>query len=161
MVDLLLPSRILFPPMRKKPLQTQKAVLVTGGARGIGRGSALLLAERGYRVAVADLSGDLSGEGELPFFRCDVTRERSVRRCVSAVVRRFGRLDALINNAGIADPAGGPIERLSLEDWNRKLAVNLTGVFLMTKHCLPHLRRSAGAIVNIASTRALQSEPDT
>jgi NAD(P)-dependent dehydrogenase (short-subunit alcohol dehydrogenase family) len=157
MVDLLLPSRILFPPMRKKPLQAQKAVLVTGGARGIGRGSALLLAERGYRVAVADLEG----EGELPFFRCDVTREPSVRRCVSAVVRRFGGLDALINNAGIADPAGGPIERLSLKDWNRKIAVNLTGMFLMTKHCVPHLRRSAGAIVNIASTRALQSEPDT
>ncbi len=143
--------------MRKKPLQTQKAVLVTGGARGIGRGSALLLAERGYRVAVADLDG----EAELPFFRCDVTREPSVRRCVGAVVRRFGRLDALVNNAGIADPAGGPIERLALEDWNRKMAVNLTGVFLMTKHCVPHLRRSAGAIVNIASTRALQSEPDT
>jgi NAD(P)-dependent dehydrogenase (short-subunit alcohol dehydrogenase family) len=76
-------------------------------------------------------------------------------------VRRFGGLDALINNAGIADPAGGPIERLSLEDWNRKIAVNLTGMFLMTKHCVPHLRRTAGTIVNIASTRALQSEPDT
>jgi NAD(P)-dependent dehydrogenase (short-subunit alcohol dehydrogenase family) len=135
----------------------KKTALVTGGARGIGRGTALLLAERGWRVAVADLER----EGELPFVRCDVSREPSVRRCVAEVVRRFGRLDALVNNAGIADPAGGPVERLALKDWNRKLAVNLTGVFLMTKHCVPHLRRSAGAIVNIASTRALQSEPDT
>jgi NAD(P)-dependent dehydrogenase (short-subunit alcohol dehydrogenase family) len=143
--------------MAQKPLQGQKAVLVTGGARGIGRGTALLLAGRGYRVAVADLDD----EGELPFFRCDVSREASVKRCVSEVLRRFGRLDALVNNAGIADPAGGPIEKLALKDWNRKIAVNLTGVFLMTKHCLPPLRRTGGSVVNIASTRALQSEPDT
>jgi len=66
----------------------QKTVLVTGGARGIGAGAARLLAQRGYRVAVADLEGD----GPLPFFRCDVSREASVRGCVSAVLRRFGRL---------------------------------------------------------------------
>jgi NAD(P)-dependent dehydrogenase (short-subunit alcohol dehydrogenase family) len=144
-------SRILFSGM------AQKTVLVTGGARGIGRGSATLLAQRGYRVAVADLDGD----GPLPFFRCDVAREASVKACVRAVLRRFGRLDALINNAGIADPAGGPIEKLALKEWNRKIGVNLTGVFLMTKHCTPHLRKTGGAIVNIASTRALQSEPDT
>jgi NAD(P)-dependent dehydrogenase (short-subunit alcohol dehydrogenase family) len=150
-------SRILFSPMAQKQLQTQKTVLVTGGARGIGRGSATLLAQRGYRVAVADLDG----EGPLPFFRCDVSREASVKACVRAVLRRFGRLDALINNAGIADPSGAPIEKLPLKEWNRKMGVNLTGVFLMTKHCTPHLRKTGGAIVNIASTRALQSEPDT
>jgi NAD(P)-dependent dehydrogenase (short-subunit alcohol dehydrogenase family) len=108
-------------------------------------------------VAVADLDGDTP----LPLFRCDVSREASVRACVRAVLRRFGRLDALINNAGIADPSGRPIEKLSLGEWNRKIGVNLTGVFLMTKHCTPHLRKAGGAIVNIASTRALQSEPDT
>jgi NAD(P)-dependent dehydrogenase (short-subunit alcohol dehydrogenase family) len=143
--------------MAKKPLQAQKTVLVTGGARGIGRGTATLLASRGYAVAVADLDGDAA----LPFFRCDVSREASVRSCVRAVARRFGRLDALVNNAGIADPSGRPVERLPLAEWNRKLSVNLTGVFLMTKHCTPHLRKTGGAIVNIASTRALQSEPNT
>ena len=143
--------------MGQKRAQVQRAVLVTGGARGIGEGTAALLASRGYLVAVADLTG----RSELPFFRCDVSREASVKRCVAAVVRRFGRLDALVNNAGIADPAGAPIDKLALKDWNRKVSVNLTGVFLMTKHCAPHLRASAGAIVNIASTRALQSEPDT
>jgi NAD(P)-dependent dehydrogenase (short-subunit alcohol dehydrogenase family) len=143
--------RILFSTM------AQKTVLVTGGVRGIGRGTALLLAGRGYRVAVADLQRG----GELPFFRCDVSREPSVRSCVRAVLERFGRLDALINNAGLADPADAPIEKLALRDWEKRIAVNLTGVFLMTKHCTPHLRKARGAIVNIASTRALQSEPNT
>ena len=55
----------------------------------------------------------------------------------------------------------GRVEKLALEDWNRRIGVNLTGAFLMAKHCVPHLRRARGAIVNIASTRALQSEPDT
>jgi NAD(P)-dependent dehydrogenase (short-subunit alcohol dehydrogenase family) len=136
---------------------TQKAVLVTGGARGIGRGTASLLAARGYLVAVADLQG----KAGLPFFRCDVSKEASVRGCVRAVVREFGRLDALINNAGLADPADPPVEKLSLQAWNRRLAVNLTGAFLMAKHCTPHLRKAKGSIVNIASTRALQSEPNT
>ena len=145
--------------MRKKPLQTQKTVLVTGGSRGIGRGTAALLAQRGYRVAVADL--DRPTGGAVAFFRCDVASEASVRTCVRAVLRRFGRLDALINNAGLADPADPPVEKLSLRAWNRRIGVNLTGVFLMSKHCVPHLRKTSGAIVNIASTRALQSEPDT
>jgi len=136
---------------------TQKTVLVTGGARGIGNGTARLLAARGYLVAVADLDG----RADLPFFRCDVSREPSVRACVRAVVREFGRLDALVNNAGLADPADPPVEKLPLKAWNRRIGVNLTGVFLMTKHCVPHLRRTRGAIVNVASTRALQSEPDT
>ena len=136
---------------------TQKTVLITGGARGIGNGTARLLAARGYVVALADLDG----RADLPFFRCDVSREPSVRACVRAVVREFGRLDALINNAGLADPADPPVEKLPLKAWNRRLAVNLTGVFLMAKHCTPLLRRTKGAIVNVASTRALQSEPNT
>jgi NAD(P)-dependent dehydrogenase (short-subunit alcohol dehydrogenase family) len=73
-------------------------------------------------VAVCDLAA------------CDVSREASVRSCIRQVVKRFGRLDALVNNAGIADPHGGPLERLALKEWNRRLGTNLTGVFLMTKH---------------------------
>lgn len=135
-----------------------KAVLITGGARGIGRGIAERLDRLGYRVAVADLQ-----RGETPFYfvRCDVSREAAVRVCVAKVLRRFGRLDALVNNAGLAGPQDPPLERLPLERWNRRIAVNLTGPMLMAKHCVTHLRRTRGAIVNIASTRALQSEPDT
>jgi NAD(P)-dependent dehydrogenase (short-subunit alcohol dehydrogenase family) len=136
----------------------QKTALVTGAAQGIGAGIARLLAGRGYEVAVADLKKPAPG---FFFVRTDVSREPMVRDCVRAVLRRFGRLDALVNNAGLAGPASGPVEKLALAEWNRRLGTNLTGVFLMTKHCVPHLRAARGAVVNISSTRALQSEPDT
>jgi len=138
----------------------EKVALVTGGAQGIGRGTALLLAGRGYRVAVADLHAS-RGKTALRFFECDVSKEPSVRACIRSVAKRFGRLDALVNNAGITGPDNGPVEKLSLAEWNRRIGTNLTGAFLMAKHAVPHLRRARGAIVNIASTRALQSEPDT
>jgi len=140
---------------------SEKAALVTGGAQGIGRGTAVLLAERGYRVAIADVKGPPGGALDMLFVRCDVSSEPAVRACVRQVAKRFGRLDALVNNAGIASPGNGPVEKLRLTEWNRRIGVNLTGAFLMTKHAAPHLRRARGAIVNIASTRALQSEPDT
>ena len=144
----------MTPPQARRSVE--KVALVTGGAQGIGRATALLLAGRGYQVAVADLQ-----ESDFFFVRTDVSREASVRACIRAVVKRFGRLDALVNNAGLAGPHDGPIEKLSLARWNRRIGVNLTGPFLMAKHAVPHLRRAKGAIVNIASTRALQSEPDT
>ena len=137
----------------------QKAALVTGGAQGIGRDIARLLAERGYRVAIADVKNE-AASGML-FIRCDISKESAVRSCVRQMVKRFGRLDALVNNAGITGPNNGPVEKLALREWNRRIGVNLTGAFLMTKHAAPHLRRVRGAIVNIASTRAVQSEPDT
>jgi NAD(P)-dependent dehydrogenase (short-subunit alcohol dehydrogenase family) len=111
---------------------------------------------RGYLVAVADVQNS-----EFFFVKTDVSREASVRACIRSVVKRFGRLDALVNNAGLTGPDDGPIEKLDLTRWNRRIGVNLTGAFLMAKHAVPHLRRARGAIVNLASTRALQSEPDT
>jgi NAD(P)-dependent dehydrogenase (short-subunit alcohol dehydrogenase family) len=140
---------------------TKKAALITGGAQGIGKATAQALAFRGYDVAVADVDAEAGRESEFPFIRCDVSKEASVEACVRAAVRRFGRLDALVNNAGLANPADPPVDKLPLADWNRRIGVNLTGAFLMSKHCVPHLRKSGGAIVNIASTRALQSEPNT
>jgi NAD(P)-dependent dehydrogenase (short-subunit alcohol dehydrogenase family) len=134
----------------------EKVALVTGGAQGIGRATALLLGGRGYQVAVADVE-----KSEFFFVKTDVSREPSVGACVRAVVKRFGRLDALVNNAGITGPDNGPVEKLSLAEWNRRVGTNLTGAFLMAKHAVPHLRHARGAIVNVASTRALQSEPDT
>lgn len=136
---------------------TQKTALVTGGAQGIGRAIALLLAGRGYRVAIADRDAEAGRKLGLPFFRCDVSREASVR----STLAQFDRLDALVNNAGIAAPHTGPVEKLALGEWNRLIGINLTGAFLMTKHAVAQLRTARGAIVNIASTRALQSEPDT
>lgn len=140
---------------------SKKSVLVTGGARGIGRATARLLAERGYRVALADVKAPAGRAAGPAFYRCDVSSEPAVRACVRAATKRFGRLDALINNAAITGPVTGPVEKLALAEWNRRIGTNLTGAFLMAKHCVPHLRAARGAIVNIASTRALQSEPDT
>lgn len=134
----------------------EKVALVTGAAQGIGKATAELLAARGYRVAVADVK-----KADFLYVKTDISREPAVRNCIARVVKRFGRLDALVNNAGLANAHAGPIEKLPLAEWNRRLGVNLTGAFLMAKHAAAHLRRARGAIVNIASTRALQSEPDT
>jgi NAD(P)-dependent dehydrogenase (short-subunit alcohol dehydrogenase family) len=134
----------------------EKVALVTGAAQGIGKATAELLAARGYRVAVADVR-----KADFLYVKTDVSREPAVRNCIARVVKRFGRLDALVNNAGLANAHAGPIEKLPLAEWNRRIGVSLTGAFLMAKHAAPHLRRARGAIVNIASTRALQSEPDT
>ncbi len=80
---------------------------------------------------------------------------------VAEVLGQFGRLDGLVCNAAIANPRNTPLEALSLGEWTRTLAVNLTGPMLLAKYCTPYLRAHNGAIVNIASTRAHQSEPDS
>lgn len=147
--------------------ETERVALITGGARGIGRGIVQYLAHQGWRVAFCDSDREVgealarSAEGEIRFVAADVARESDVKRLIQTALKWGGRLDAVINNAGIANPETGPIEELSLKDWQRRLDVNLTGPFLVTKHAVPALRESRGAIVNMASTRALQSEPDT
>jgi len=142
-----------------------KTVLVTGAARGIGKATARVLAGQGWQVALLDRNAaeGRSAAAQLGagFFECDVSSEPSIEACVRAAATSLGGVGALVNNAGIAGAASGPVEKLALEEWNRRIGTNLTGVFLMTKHCAPLLRAARGAIVNIASTRALQSEPNT
>jgi NAD(P)-dependent dehydrogenase (short-subunit alcohol dehydrogenase family) len=144
-----------------------KVAIVTGGAQGIGSAIAARLVAAGYRVIVADADAVAGREAERAlgpaarFVKCDVADEAQVRACVKAALAGGGCLDALVNNAALARPARVPVTKLPLTRWNRTLAVNLTGAFLMAKHAAPHLARARGAIVNIASTRALQSEPDT
>lgn len=148
-----------------------RVVLVTGGAQGVGRGIAQAVLAAGGRVLVGDVDGEAGracleewGVGDAAAFqRLDASRETSVQRFVAVALRRFGRIDGLVNNAGIADPHTGPLERLDLREWRRRLGVNLDGAFLCAKHALPVLRQApgGGAIVNVASSRALQSEPDT
>lgn len=146
-----------------------KVVLVTGGAQGIGRGIAEAVLAAGGRVVIGDLDAD-AGKACLDdwqagdraaFLVLDVSKEASVKRFVGAALRRFGRIDGLVNNAGIADPHTGPIEKLAWTEWKRRLETNLGGTFLCSKHALPALKKRNGAIVNIASSRAHQSEPDS
>jgi NAD(P)-dependent dehydrogenase (short-subunit alcohol dehydrogenase family) len=145
----------------------RKIAIVTGGAQGIGKGVAARLLADGYGVIIADNDAEAGREalGELGgaawFVATDVADESSVTACVAAALRHGGRLDAVVNNAGIARAPRVPVEKLTLESWNRQLGVNLTGAFLMAKHAAPHVRATRGAIVNVASTRALQSEANT
>jgi NAD(P)-dependent dehydrogenase (short-subunit alcohol dehydrogenase family) len=144
-----------------------KAYLVTGGGAGIGRAIAKQLVDEGARVCIADADAHAGADAadeygaRVRFQRCNVGKETDVRRAIGAAVKWAGRLDGVVNNAGIADPEVGPVEDLTLAEWNEYLATNLTGAFLCAKHAIPHLRRTRGAIVNIGSTRAVQSEPET
>lgn len=141
--------------------------LVTGAARGIGMGIAAWLIAEGWQVVLADLDrrrgtrvAQALGD-QAWFVQLDVADEAQVALRVAEVLGQFGRLDALVSNAALAQPHNPPLESFDLADWNRMLAVNLTGAMLLAKHCAPYLRASGGAIVNIASTRAHQSEPDS
>jgi NAD(P)-dependent dehydrogenase (short-subunit alcohol dehydrogenase family) len=139
-----------------------KAALVTGGGAGIGLATVERLASDGWTVAAAEIDAvalkDAERAGAFPL-SCDVSREADVKRAVAAAAKRFGALDAVVSNAGVS--ANKPLAELSLGDWNRVLAVNLTAAFLLAKHAAPHLARAKGSMVLVASTRALQSEPDT
>ena len=149
-----------------KPPDQAAVVLVTGGGQGLGRAMAERFAADSMRVVVFDLDAEAieeaaASDANIMAVCGDVADEAAVRELLHMIASRYGRLDALINNAGLAQPFAGPIDQLPLEQWNRVLAVNLTGVFLCCKQAAPLLRASRGSIVNIASTRALQSEPDT
>ena len=136
-----------------------KVAIVTGGGQGIGRGIAARFRAEGARVAI--LEREPRPVKGLRVEACDVSDEAQVVRAIGAVVAWARRLDVVVNNAAIADPEGSPPDEMPLEEWRRVIDTNLTGQFLVAKHAIPHLRRARGAILNITSTRALMSEPDT
>lgn len=155
-----------------------KVALVTGGARGIGRGIAEALARAGADVALADLGEragswayDLSGKSELEASAravgelgvralpvvCDVTDAAQVSATVAQVTGELGRLDVLVNNAGLV--MFGAIAEFDEADWDRLMAVNLKGVFLMARAAIPALTQSQGAMINIASIAGKRGYP--
>lgn len=131
--------------------------LVTGGASGIGRATAELLAARGARVAVLDLD-PTTVEKPLTGYRADVSDDASVREAVAAAVADLGGLDVLINNAGIG--AQGTVEDNDDAQWHTVLDVNVLGIVRTTRAALPHLRASThAAIVNTCSIAATAGLP--
>jgi 3(or 17)beta-hydroxysteroid dehydrogenase len=145
-----------------------KVAFISGAARGIGAATARLMVEAGARVVIGDVLDErgretvqaITGVGDAAtYIHLDVTSEEEWTAAIAATVARFGGLDILVNNAGLF--LGKGIEEASLVDWHRLCAVNLTGVFLGTRHALPALRERArqsphgSAIVNLASVAGL------
>ncbi|MFD0916747.1 SDR family NAD(P)-dependent oxidoreductase [Pseudahrensia aquimaris] len=139
---------------------TEKVALVTGAARGIGLATTKLFIEEGYRVVMVDRDGDelaAASKGinsALPL-NLDISAPEQVDEMIERTQAHFGRLDALVNNAGVAD--FGPIEGTDFKRWRTVMETNLDGVFLCSQAATPLLKQSKGAIVNIASISGLRA----
>ncbi len=143
-----------------------RTALVTGGASGIGRATAIRLASEGATVVAVDVNADLlsglsgeagGGNGSVSTLVGDVSSEDGVERLVAESVGRLGTLDVVVNVAGVL--SFSHTHEQSLDEWSRLLAVNLTGTFLVCRQALPHLLASRGNIVNLASTAAHKGQP--
>lgn len=133
-----------------------RVALVTGASRGIGQCIAQTLHAGRFKVAGVSIKNRATTGDE--WFQCDVSDAAQVRETVQAIIASFGRIDILVNSAGIAEYAA--LTETSLDLWNRTIAVNLTGTFLMMREVLPLMcRQGWGRIVNVASTAAKRGEP--
>jgi NAD(P)-dependent dehydrogenase (short-subunit alcohol dehydrogenase family) len=140
-----------------------KVAVVTGASMGIGKAAASAFAREGATVVIVDINRDQAEgavkeiqaqSGDAHFIRADVSKEREVRTLIDEVMRRWKRLDVLVNNAGVY--VQGDAAEVSLSDWERILAVNLTGPFLCTKHAVPAMiKNGGGVIINVASEAGL------
>jgi NAD(P)-dependent dehydrogenase (short-subunit alcohol dehydrogenase family) len=145
--------------------RVRRSALVTGAAHGIGRAIAQHLLDEGWAVCAVDLpksglSQAFTGhKRDLARVEGDVADEMTVDRAVKVALDQFGRLDAVVSNAGIM--IRKPIGKLTLTEWHRVIDVNLTATFLLARAAEKPLRKAKGAIITIASTRALMSEPNT
>jgi NAD(P)-dependent dehydrogenase (short-subunit alcohol dehydrogenase family) len=139
--------------------ERKKIAIVTGAARGIGAATVKIFAAHGYAVTGLDVLEEegqqvcteiLEQGGECQFLKCDVSNENQVKECVLRVVARYGRIDALLNNAGIV--LVKPFDEIEFAEYQRTFNVNVGGIFLMTKYVLPTMKKQmSGAIVNMGS----------
>ena len=143
-----------------------KNIIVTGGAQGIGKVISQQLLEKGFCVSVFDIDEEAIDEfrletksEQIAFFKTDVADQTSVINSVAAAAETFENIAGLLNNAAIQ--IDKPVTEISFEEWNRVIGVNLNGAFLCTKYAAPWLQKSNGSIINICSTRAIQSEANT
>jgi 3-oxoacyl-[acyl-carrier protein] reductase len=145
-------------------LLSNRVAIITGGARGIGKGIALKFAEEGCSVVITDvlleeakktLEEILKKGRDGLFIPCDVSDSRQVQEMVAQVIRRFGKIDILVNNAGIGGVPKSILD-VSEEEWDRLLSINLKGVFLCCRAVVPHMREKRyGKIVNMSSMAAI------
>lgn len=143
-----------------------KVVFISGAGAGIGAAAASMFSDEGARVVVADIRPDAARTvaqaisargGEALAWQCDVADEASVQAAFDATADRFGRLDALLNNAGGSEPADAPITDVDMVVWKRTLDLNVTGTMLCCRHAIPLMvRAGGGAIVNMCSGAALR-----
>lgn len=148
-------------------MKQQLTAVITGGAQGIGRIIADFLEEEGWYISVWDNDSEALEEERQRWksrktrigIECDVTCAGSVQAALEQTINKFERLDLLVNNAAIA--ANKPITELQVPEFRKVIDVNLTGPFICSKFCVPELVKTKGSIINISSTRAFQSEPNT
>jgi len=142
---------------------TGKVAIVTGASSGLGADAAKAYAEYGADVAliarrkdrIESLAAEIQATGRKALaVQCDVTDEKNVEKAISEIVDYFGKIDILLNNAGIA--IRGSVDQLTSEDWDKGMDVNVKGIFLVSKYVVPHMRKQKyGKIVNIASVNAI------
>ncbi len=132
-----------------------KVAVITGGSSGIGSALVEGFSEEGCRTVNLDLNPAESSKGK--FYRTDVSDEENVKASIRSIIEEFGRIDTVINNAGLNRTSA--IHELELADWNFQLNVNLAGTFLMSKHSIPHMiRQGSGTIINISSVNGIMPE---
>lgn len=138
-----------------------KVVIVTGGCKGIGRGCVDVFVEQGGKVVAFDIEDEIGAEidstsspnstgGEIHYIRCDVRVEDNIKEAVKATVEKYGRIDCLVNNAGWHPPAK-TIDDFTSDEFKQLFDLNLLSIFRCCKYALPHLRKTKGSIINIAS----------
>lgn len=146
-----------------------KVIIVTGGALGIGKAACKMMANEGAKIAITDildnegqtLSKEISNEGGTSrYWKLDVSNEENVTQVFTEVANTFGKVDVLVNNAGISG-VNKPTHEINQEDWNKVMDINVKGVFLCTKHVIPYMQKAnGGSIINLSSIYGIIGAPD-